>query len=213
MAHATKQETKNLTDTLRHSLSGVVTPIAAFFLKLGISANTVTLLGLAGHVLAAFFVASGWIAAGGITVLLLAPFDFLDGTLARLSGSSSKFGGFLDSVTDRYSEFFILGGLLWYYLQASNELACMLTYLAAAGSILVSYVRARAEGLGLDCKVGLLTRVERYIVLVPALIFNFPLVGLWILAVFTNITALQRIFYVRKKALANVPPSGMSSSL
>jgi CDP-diacylglycerol--glycerol-3-phosphate 3-phosphatidyltransferase len=94
----------------------------------------------------------------------------------------------------------IYGGLLYHFLLVGDTLGGMLTFGAAAGSVLVSYVKARAEGLGYEAKIGLLTRAERYLVLVPALIFNLLYLGLGILAVFSNITALQRIWHVRKYA-------------
>jgi CDP-diacylglycerol---glycerol-3-phosphate 3-phosphatidyltransferase len=130
---------------------------------------------------------------------LTAPFDFLDGMVARLRKEPSDFGAFVDSVTDRYSELVLFGGLLIYYLLQSNWVACIGIYLAAIGSQMVSYARSRAESLGFEAKIGILTRFERYLVMVPSLIFNYPMVGVWILAIFTNITAMQRIFYVRQQ--------------
>ena len=103
----------------------------------------------------------------------------------------------MDSVSDRYAEFITFGGLVYYFLSQENYLGVMVTFAATAGSVLVSYVKARAEGLGFTAKVGLLTRVERYIVLIPALIFNQPYLAVILIAVLGNITALQRIFYVR----------------
>jgi CDP-diacylglycerol--glycerol-3-phosphate 3-phosphatidyltransferase len=137
---------------------------------------------------------------GGILIFLMGPVDALDGTMARLRGEATEFGAFVDSVTDRYSELVIFGGLLYFYLQQGEWLMVVLAYLAAAGSVLVSYTRARAQSLGVETKVGILTRLERYLVLVPALIFNIPHIALWILAVLTNLTALQRILHVRRKA-------------
>jgi CDP-diacylglycerol--glycerol-3-phosphate 3-phosphatidyltransferase len=134
----------------------------------------------------------------------MTPVDALDGTMARLRGESSDFGAFVDSVTDRYSELIIYGGLMYYYLSMGDPLGGLLVFGAAAGSVLVSYVKARAEGLGYEAKVGLLTRVERYLVLAPALVFNQVLIGLAIIAVLANITALQRIWHVRSQAHARM---------
>lgn len=200
MVEQAGKEAKTFSDVLRQVFKGIVEPIAAFLIHIGIKPNTVTIAGLLGHAAAAYLVASGQIALGGVAVLLMAPADFLDGTMARLLGESSRFGAFIDSVTDRYSEFVILGGLLAYYLQQQNWLGCGLVYLAATGSMLVSYVRSRAEGLDYEAKVGFLTRVERYIVLVPALILNYPMIGLWIISIFSHFTALQRILHVRRQA-------------
>jgi CDP-diacylglycerol--glycerol-3-phosphate 3-phosphatidyltransferase len=162
--------------------------------------NTMTVVGLAGNTLGAYFLARGQMTLGGILILLMGPIDALDGTMARLRGEPTDFGAFVDSVTDRYSELVIFGGLLYFYLQQDNWLMVVLAYLAAAGSVLVSYTRARAQSLGVETKVGILTRMERYLVLAPALIFNIPHIALWILAVLANLTALQRILDVRRKA-------------
>ena len=101
--------------------------------------------------------------------------------------------------SDRYSELVIFGGLLFYFIQQGNWLAALLTYAASMGAVLVSYVRARAQALGYDTKVGLLTRMERYLVLAPALVLNFPLIGLGIIALLANLTAFQRIMDIRRQ--------------
>jgi CDP-diacylglycerol--glycerol-3-phosphate 3-phosphatidyltransferase len=126
--------------------------------------------------------------------------DTLDGTMARLRGMPSEFGAFIDSVTDRYSELVIFGGLLYYFLQKGDWLSVLAIYMAASGAVLVSYVRARAASLGMDTKVGFMSRFERYLVLAPTLILNIPMVGVWIIAIVANITALQRILDVRRQA-------------
>jgi len=188
------------TDILRLRFKGILDPIAAFLNRIGLYPNTVTILGLAGNVVGAYFLATGHITLGGIIVLIMGPIDALDGTMARLRGESSRFGAFVDSVTDRYSELVILGGLLIYFLNQGNILACVLLYLAAAGSVMVSYVKARAEGLNFQIKIGVLTRVERYLVMAPCLVFNQPMIALWILAILANFTAFQRIYYIRRIA-------------
>lgn len=200
MENTVKIEKVSLTDRLRSLFKWVVDPIAAFLNSLGLTPNTMTMFGLLGNVVAAVFIARGQIVWGGVIVLVMWPVDALDGTMARLRGEPSDFGAFVDSVTDRYSELFIFGGLLYYFALQGELLASMLVFLSASGSILVSYTRARAEGLGYNAKIGALTRVERYFVLAPGLIFNFPLVSMWILAIFANFTALQRIWYVRSQA-------------
>jgi CDP-diacylglycerol--glycerol-3-phosphate 3-phosphatidyltransferase len=193
---------KTFTDFLRVKFKGVLDAIAGFLNGIGLYPNTMTLIGLLGNVAGAYLLATGHITWGGVVILLMAPIDALDGSMARLRGTPTAFGGFLDSVTDRYSELFTFGGLLYYFVNHGDLVACLLVYIAAAGSILVSYSRARAETLGFEAKVGMLTRVERYIILVPCLIFNIPLVALWLLAIFTNITALQRIWHVRSQAVS-----------
>lgn len=189
-----------LTDRLRSTFKNVLDPLGAFLNRLGILPNTMTILGLAGNTVGAVFLARGEMIIGGVIILLMGPVDALDGTMARLRGESSDFGAFVDSVTDRYSELVIFGGLLFYYLEQGAWLPALLAYVAAAGSVLVSYTRARAQSIGIDTKVGVLTRLERYFVLVPALILNIPMVALWIMAILGNITAIQRIVDVRKQA-------------
>ena len=195
---------KTLTDYLRLWFKWVLDPLGGFFNRLGITPNMMTMLGLLGNTVGAYYLARGEMLTGGLFVLLMTPVDALDGTMARLRGESSEGGALVDSVTDRYSELIISGGLLYYFLSLGEPLGGLLVFGAAAGSVLVSYVKARAEGLGYEAKVGLLTRVERYIVLAPALVFNQVLVGLAIIAVFANITALQRIWHVRAQAHAKM---------
>jgi CDP-diacylglycerol--glycerol-3-phosphate 3-phosphatidyltransferase len=193
------------TDQMRKRFKGLIDPIGAFLNRLGLMPNTVTIIGLFGNTIGAYFLATGQMAIGGLIILAMGPVDALDGTMARLRGEASNFGAFVDSVTDRYSELVIFGGMLFYYLQHGEVLYATLAYLAAAGAILVSYTRARAQSLGLDTKVGILTRMERYLVLAPLLVLSqwfstAPVIALWILAVFANITALQRILDVRRQA-------------
>lgn len=188
-----------LTELVRLKFGSILDPIASFFLRIGLKPNTMTILGLVGNTVGAYFLAMGWMTVGGIIILLMGPIDALDGTMARLKGEPTAFGAFVDSVTDRYSELIIFGGLFIFYLNQGQWLGASLAYISAAGSILVSYVRARAQSLGYDSRIGVLTRMERYLVLAPALVINLPLVGLWIIAIFSNLTAFQRILDVRRQ--------------
>jgi len=191
---------KTFSDFLRARFKGILDPIGAFLNKLGVTPNAMTLLGLFGHIGAAYLLARGEMVWGGVVVLVMGPFDALDGTMARLRGKVSRFGGFLDSVVDRYAELFLLGGLLFYYLQQPQWLPVLLVYAAAAGSVMVSYTRSRGETAGFKVTSGIMTRVERYIVIVLSLLVNLPIIALWILAILGNLTALQRIWLVRKQA-------------
>jgi CDP-diacylglycerol--glycerol-3-phosphate 3-phosphatidyltransferase len=205
MAQVTdKKEPITLTDQLRVRFKHILDPIGAFLNRLGLTPNLVTILGLVGNTIGAFFLMKGNMMVGGLIILAMGPVDALDGTMARLRGESTKFGAFVDSVTDRYSELVIFLGLLLYYNQLGDQVNTLGVYLAAAGSVLVSYVRARAQSLEYEAKVGILTRAERYAVLAPSLIFNIPWVGIWIVAVLANVTALQRIFHVRQLAHAKM---------
>ncbi len=194
-----KENPMNLTDFLRVRFKHILDPIGAFFNRLGLTPNMITVTGLIGNAIGAYFLMQGEMLTGGLIILAMGPIDALDGTMARLRGESSVFGAFVDSVTDRYSELVIYLGLLLYYMQQGNWVNGMAVYLAAAGSVLVSYVRARAQALGYDTKIGILTRLERYAVLAPSLVFNIPIIGVWIIAVLANITAFQRILHIRQQ--------------
>ena len=185
------------TDRLRLIFKGILDPIGTFLNRLGLTPNAITLLGLVGTTIGAYIISQGKMTTGGIVLLLSVLVDALDGTMARLRGDNSDFGGFVDSVSDRYAEFITFGGLLYFFLSQENYSGVMVTFAATAGSVLVSYVKARAEGLNFTAKVGILTRVERYIVLIPLLIFNQPFIAAVVIAVLGNITALQRILFVR----------------
>ena len=188
---------------MRVVFKGVLDPMGAFFNRLGIFPNTMTLIGLAGNVVGAILLALGHITVGGIVILVMGAIDSLDGTMARLRGMPSEFGAFVDSVSDRYSELVIYAGLLYYFLHQGDWITALVVYIAAAGSVLVSYIRARAASVGMDTKVGFLSRFERYLVLAPSLIFNIPKIGIWIIAIFANFTAIQRIADVRRQAHEN----------
>jgi len=185
------------TDQLRRIFKGILDPTGAFLNRSGLTPNAITLLGLAGTTVGAYILSQGYMTIGGIVLFVSVLVDALDGTMARLRGEPSDFGGFVDSVSDRYAEFITFGGLLYFFLTQADYPGVVATFLATAGSVLVSYVKARAEGLGFTAKVGLLTRVERYIVLIPLLIFNQPFLAVVFIAVLGNITALQRILHVR----------------
>ena len=185
---------------LRKLFKGVIDPVAKFLLKIGFKPNMITYLGFLLTTAAAVLVATEHLTLAGVLLLIGAPLDVVDGSMARQLGGSSNYGAFIDSVTDRYSELVLLFGLLVYYLIDSNVMGCILAFLAAGGSVMVSYTKARAEALGYSAKVGLLSRVERLIVLVVCLVFQIPMVALWIIAILANFTALQRLFYVRKQA-------------
>ncbi len=191
---------KTLSEWMRVWFKGVLDPIGAFLNTLGLHPNTITLVGVAGNIIASIFLAGGNFLVGGLLVLLMGPVDALDGTMARLRGHPTDFGAFVDSLTDRYSELFIFLGLLTYYLRLEDAWTAWGIFVAAAGSVLVSYAKARAESVGFDARIGILTRFERYVVLVPSLLFGFPRVGIWLIAVLANVTALQRALYVRRQA-------------
>src|SRR3954452_3114596 len=147
----------------------------------GISPNALTLIGLLLNCAAAAIVASGALTLGGVAFLVASAFDMLDGAVARAMARSSRFGAFLDSVIDRYAEAVVFVGLLVALIREGDTNLAIGATVALVGSLMVSYTRARAEGLGLDCDVGLLQRPERVILLAVGLMFptipNVPIVG------------------------------------
>jgi CDP-diacylglycerol---glycerol-3-phosphate 3-phosphatidyltransferase len=195
---------RTFTENMRIWFKGILNPIANFLNRIGLTPTAVTLTGVAGNVIAAVLIAQGQMLWGGILVLLMGPLDALDGTLARLRGEASNWGAFTDAVSDRYSELIILGGLLYYYASQSFVLGVMVVFAAAAGSVLVSYTKARADSLKFDANVGILTRMERYMILAPGLVlgYYYPVIlfaAIFIIALLANITAFQRIWKVRKQ--------------
>jgi CDP-diacylglycerol---glycerol-3-phosphate 3-phosphatidyltransferase len=200
-----KSRIKSLDDWFRATFRGVLTTLAVFFNRIGFHPNTMTILGLAGTVTGAALLGLGHMTIGGFVILVSGVFDALDGTMARLRDESTRFGAFVDSVCDRFADLSIFGGLLAWFIQQQDWLTCGIIYVAAVGTVMVSYIKARAESLGYSAKVGLLSRVGRYLVIVPGLVFNIPVISIWIIAIFANYTALQRIWYVRKQALGLTP--------
>jgi CDP-diacylglycerol--glycerol-3-phosphate 3-phosphatidyltransferase len=190
-----------------HSLAE---PVGRVVGKTGVSPNTLTIFGFCINFGVAWLISQGHFLYGGILILVAGIFDLLDGAVARMMGKVSKFGALLDSTLDRYSEGVVLFGLLWYY--ASRNIAykteCLLIFATIVGSILVSYVRARAEGLDLDAEVGIFRRTLRIGILSLGLVVSaipdkpdtVMLYTLWILAIGTNFTAAYRLFYVWFKA-------------
>jgi CDP-diacylglycerol---glycerol-3-phosphate 3-phosphatidyltransferase len=181
---------------------GAVQPLALALARAGIQANWLTYLGFALNVGVAVLVAQGWLGVAGLTFLIVNALDFLDGAVARAAGTAGAFGAFLDSVLDRYSEAVVFVGLIVWYSRDGDTLGVIVSALAMAGSFMVSYCRARAEGLGLDCEVGLLQRPERIVILGVGLMlveYTSPIVlmgVLVVLAVLTNFTTLQRMRHV-----------------
>ena len=200
MTQPTEQKKLTFAEKMRVWFRWLLVPVAGFLNRLGIRPNTVTMIGLAGTAGCAVLIGFGQMTWAGLLLLVMGPVDALDGALARLRNEASAWGAFVDSVTDRYSELAIFFGFSVYFLVHANPVGVLLAYLAAAGSVLVSYIKARADASKLDANVGLLTRVERYIVLIPGLIFNLPMPVVVIIAVFAHFTALQRIFRVRRDA-------------
>jgi CDP-diacylglycerol---glycerol-3-phosphate 3-phosphatidyltransferase len=183
-----------VTNVARQWGARVVEPVARFLSSLGLTPNSVTVLGFLLTALVAFIIARGQLQLAGVLLILTLGMDSIDGTLARMTGSATRFGAFLDSTLDRWAEVLIFVALAWFYLQAGQQTPVLLAVWAMAASLMVSYTRARAEGVGLVCKEGLLTRFERLAILIGGLILQLMVAALWIIAILASITALQRIW-------------------
>ncbi len=182
-------------------------PAATLLTRLGVSPNAITLSGLLVAGAGAYLLSLGELALGGAVLLLSGAFDLLDGAVARATGRVTRFGALLDSVVDRVSEAAILLGLLVFYLgrpsSFGSDLGAALVFIALAGSIMVSYIRARAEGLGVECNLGVMTRPERVVILGVGLVIGqwwLPAVSvaLGAIAALTMVTSLQRVAHVRR---------------
>jgi CDP-diacylglycerol--glycerol-3-phosphate 3-phosphatidyltransferase len=185
------------TDRLRHSTQGIVDPIASTLARLGVSPDALTVVGMLAHLLYAGLIVAGRLPLAGLLIALTVPLDSLDGAVARKIGRpAGNFGAFLDSTADRLAEIILFGGFILYFMRQGNQWIVIAAYLALAGSLMVSYTRARAEAIGVACKVGILSRVERYIVIVLGLLLSRPDIAMVVLALGTAATVGQRIHCV-----------------
>ncbi len=194
-----------LRDLVEKRIQRPLQAIARELNRRDISPNTLTLAGLAINGAAAALYVFGFMAAGGATIVFAGVFDMLDGAVARLRGTPSRFGGFLDSVVDRYSDFLIFGGVLIYFARQGDLLMVVVSAVMLCGAFMVSYARARAERIVPSCAVGLMERPERIIVLAAGSLFGFFAAAVCFLAVATHITALHRIFFTRKAVHTSQP--------
>jgi CDP-diacylglycerol---glycerol-3-phosphate 3-phosphatidyltransferase len=182
------------------SLTRLGDPVARALLRAHVRPNHLTLVGLGVSIVAAGALAQGRLRVGAVLLALAGLFDFFDGSLARLANSVSAFGAFLDSVADRYSDLVVLLGVVLYYHRAADTTGVFLTMVALVGTIMTSYTKARAQSIGVACEIGLIERPERLIVLIAGATFALLTPAVIALAVLTNLTALQRILYMRRAA-------------
>jgi CDP-diacylglycerol--glycerol-3-phosphate 3-phosphatidyltransferase len=161
--------------------------------------NVFTCVGLAINAVGAWMLSRGEFFEAGLVVLLGAVFDLVDGPIARSSGRVTRFGGFLDSVIDRYSDLILLVGMLVYYASVNRFGYIVLTAVAMTGSVMVSYVRARSENEIPKCKVGFLERPERIVLLIIGTLFNRMTAVLWVIAVLSNLTVIHRVVHTWKE--------------
>lgn len=196
--------------TLRKWTSYITEPIAKLIASIGVTANMLTIIGLIFGIVAGVCIALGRLKLAGILILIGGSFDMMDGAVARATNKSTPFGALLDSVVDRYSEGIIFLGLAVYFAMEGSikdrVLGLIPTCLGLISAFLVSYVRARAEGLQIDCKVGLMQRPERVLLLAGGVLLrNIPIanisvliLALWILVILSHFTILQRVFFAQR---------------
>ena len=220
-----KQSAKASRDSLQRGIYVVINPIVKALIAMGVTPNMVTTIGLLGNLAAAAvlvyagtvagegFADWGLLTLAGALIIGFSLFDMLDGQVARLGNMASTFGAMYDSVLDRYCELFTLGGIAFYLIQQGNLMGALITFLALVGSIMVSYVRARAEGLDIECKIGFMQRVVVTAVAVLAAGItgqNLPAgstfdpdsiltVAMGFIAVFANLTAFARVAHSKRE--------------
>jgi CDP-diacylglycerol--glycerol-3-phosphate 3-phosphatidyltransferase len=222
-------------ETIKKKAYQALNPVIKLLMKTGITPNGITVIGFIITIFASVILIIGaekgqrddpkYITWFGIVLLLAGVFDMLDGQLARQTNKMTKFGALFDSVIDRYSEMIMFFGIAYYLVSYHYFLSGIFTFIAMIGSIMVSYVRARAEGLGEECKVGIMQRPERILTIgISAILYGvvshftgtfkitvnwlpFPLfenislftIPIFLLAILTNFTAFQRLYYCKKK--------------
>ncbi|MDE5624742.1 MAG: CDP-alcohol phosphatidyltransferase family protein [Muribaculaceae bacterium] len=218
-----KNTFKKKRDGIQKGIYFIINPFVKFLIRIGVTPNMVTTIGLLGNLAAACIIAwAGYLAAidpthlrfdlitwGGAVTIIFSLFDMLDGQVARLGNMESRFGALYDSVLDRYCELLTLGALSYFLIMAGYPVGALVTFVALVGSIMVSYVRARAEGVGIECKVGFMQRPERVVVTsvgclacgitglaspnTPYAAMMILVIAMAIIAIFANITAFARV--------------------
>jgi CDP-diacylglycerol--glycerol-3-phosphate 3-phosphatidyltransferase len=186
-----------LSDRVRALFAGITQRAGMAVHRLGIHPDTITIVGLAVVAVGSVLIALGELQWGGVLLLISLPLDALDGAVARAMQRADRFGAVLDSTLDRYADGFIFGGLAYYFSAVDQPGNLLLALAALMGSFVVSYTRARAGEADLSVKIGLFSRFERVVALLAALLIPPLLVpALWLLAIGTNVTGVQRLWYV-----------------
>ncbi|RJL34589.1 phosphatidylinositol phosphate synthase [Bailinhaonella thermotolerans] len=195
---------------LRPAMTRALTPLGRVLARAGVTPNMITVVGTLGVVASALALyPAGQLWWGSVLITVFVLFDLLDGVLARQTGRTGPFGAFLDSTMDRLADAAIFSGLLLYFVSREEDLLAGLSLFCLVGGALVSYARARAEGLGMTCTVGLAERAERLVVILVAAGFSglgVPYIlaaGLWLLSAASAVTVAQRFAAVYRQA---VPP-------
>ncbi len=227
-----KQSAKTARDGLQQGIYAIINPFVRLLIRMGVTPNMVTTIGMLGNIAAAAVMVwaaikvsqynqapdFGLVTWAGVLIIAFSLFDMLDGQVARLGNMSSIYGAMYDSVLDRYCELFTLGGIAAFLIACGNIWGAIITFLALVGSIMVSYVRARAEGLDIECKIGFMQRPERVVVTAaatiatgitgmnidPASYFDPNIIltfAMGVIAVFANLTAFARLTHSRRELI------------
>ena len=200
----------SFTGTIGNGFGKVLAALVRLLTLSGVHPNVLTLIGLVVNGVAAWILGRGEFLYGGLIILSAAVFDLTDGAVARSANKVTRFGAFLDSVMDRYSDLILLTGLLVHYARIERFSYMVLTAVVMTGTVLVSYSRARAENLIPKCKVGFMERPERIVLLILGALFDRMAAVLWVMAVLSNLTVVHRIVHTWKESrkLAEVKVSG-----
>lgn len=190
-----------LPEGIRNWYLNLITPVVNFFISRSLNPNWFTTAGFILSVITAFVFAFGKLPLAGALILLAGTFDIVDGRVARATNRVTKFGALYDSALDRYAEVFIFFGVAYHFVDLDYLWRSVAVCIALGGSMMVSYIRARAEGLDLECKVGIMQRPERIVLLglgsIATIFYEYALdVAIWIIAVLANFTAIQRLYHV-----------------
>ena len=189
---------EQLRQALHHRFERALAPLAALLHRLGASADQISVTGFVLNVAAAALVVTGDLVAAGALYLFAGLLDLLDGVLARTGGRPTRFGAFLDSTLDRASEGVVFAAIAYRFAAEGSALDASIVVLALLGSFLVSYVRARAEGLGAECRVGIATRAERVVLVALGLLSGLLPEAIRVVALLTAVTVVQRIACARR---------------
>jgi CDP-diacylglycerol--glycerol-3-phosphate 3-phosphatidyltransferase len=188
-------------ESWKNGYAKIINPLIRLLTRWDMHPNTFTTLGFLISCIASYFMSLGDFRIAAILVLFAGICDTIDGKLARDSGKVSKFGALFDSTLDRYSEVLLFFGMAYYFIEHNLYMSSIAVAVALGGSLMVSYIRARAEGLGFECKVGVLQRSERLLLITAGGLIhpNALIAAVWIIAVFSNITAVVRMVHVWKQ--------------
>lgn len=177
----------------RGEVARVADPVARALVGLRLRPNQLSFLGLVGSMCAAAAFAADQRRLGGLCLMVAGALDILDGALARVSGQVSPFGAFLDSVLDRYSDLLVLAGLVFLFARLGRLEVVVAVLLAVIGTVMVSYTRARAESIDVECRVGFMERGERMLLLILGALLDLLVPAIWVVALGANVTAVHRI--------------------